>query len=220
MTTERSTIRIVLAEDHAMVRQGLKLLIDAQPDMTVIAEASDGTAAIREVIDRAPDVLVMDLSMPGTNGLIATQTLLRDRPDVKILVLTRHADDAYLQEILRAGACGYVLKQSPSAELLHAIRAVAGGRQYLDPGITARVTALFDRAAKRAGGTVPPITEREAEVLRLIALGHSNKEIAAQLALSVKTVEVHKANAMRKLGLGGRIDIVRYAVLRGWLRDT
>jgi DNA-binding NarL/FixJ family response regulator len=218
---ETSPLRILLADDHVTVRHGLKLLVDGQPDMKVIAEASDGASAVQKTLDLKPDVVVMDISMPGMNGLVATRTLRKTLPKVAIVTLTRHGDDAYLQELLRAGVSAYVLKQSAPAELLQAIRAAAAGGQYLDSTLTSRVTAGFlgleGKRISKAGGS---ITERESGVLRLIASGYSNKEIAARLALSVKTVEAHKANAMRKLGLNGRIDIVKYAVLQGWLNNA
>jgi DNA-binding NarL/FixJ family response regulator len=214
-------LRILLADDHVTVRQGLKMLIDSQEDMTVVSEASDGTAAVEQARTLRPDVVVMDISMPGMNGLVATRTLKQIQPDSVIVILTRHGDDAYLQELLRAGADGYVLKQSAASELLQAIRATAVRGQYLDSALTARVTAGFlAKSGRKAQATGVSVTERESEVLRLIAAGYSNKEIAAQLELSVKTVEVHKANAARKLGLKGRIDIVKYALLQGWLSDT
>lgn len=210
-------LRILLADDHVTVRHGLKLMIDGEPDMKVVAEASDGEAAVRQALELKPHVVVMDISMPGMNGLAATRALKKAQPDAVIVTLTRHADDAYLQELLRAGVSGYVLKRSAPTELLQAIRAVAAGGQYLDSTLTARVTAGF---TQQAGGTKRPaakLTDREAEVLRLIASGYGNKEIAARLELSAKTVEAHKANAMRKLELTGRIDIVKYAILQGWL---
>ena len=220
--SERTTpLRVLLADDHVTVRHGLKLLIDSQPDMAVIAEASDGDSAVQGALDLSPDIVVMDISMPGTNGLAATRTLKQLRPDAAIVVLTRHGDDAYLQEFLRAGVAGYVLKQSASAELLQAIRAVAAGGQYLDSSLTARVTdAFLSRKGKRVSKTAAALTERESEVLRLIATGYSYKEIAARLSVSVKTVDAHKVNAMRKLDLNGRIDIVKYAVLQGWLHNA
>ena len=215
-------LRIVLADDHGIVRQGLKLLIDSQPDMLVIGEAADGAGVLTQAQALKPDVVVMDISMPGINGLVATRTLKQAQPDIAIIVLTRHDEDTYFEELLRAGASGYVLKQSPPPELLQAIRAVAAGGIYLDPAVTNRVAdgllggkLLDSRAATRA-----TISERESEVLRLVAVGHTNKEIANQLNISVKTVEVHKTNAMRKLGLAGRVDVVRYGVLQGWLYDT
>lgn len=214
-------LRILLADDHVTVRHGLKLIIESQPDMSVVFEASDGEAAVRGALELQPDVVVIDISMPGMNGLVATRALKAAKCRAAIVTLTRHGDAAYLQELLRAGVSAYVLKQSPPAELLRAIRVTAAGGQYLDSSLTARIAADFvaKRGTKVDNPTVQP-SEREAEVLRLIAAGYSNKEIAARLALSVKTVEAHKANAMRKLGLTGRIDIVKYALLRGWLDDA
>jgi DNA-binding NarL/FixJ family response regulator len=214
-------LRVLLADDHVTVRHGLKLLIDGQADMKVVAEASDGGDAVQRALAIRPDVVVMDISMPGMNGLAATRALKQQQPDLAVITLTRHGDDAYLQELLRAGVSGYVLKQSAPAELLQAIRVAAAGGQYLDSTLTARVTAGFlAREGRRVGKAGATISEREAGVLRLIASGYSNKEIAARLDLSVKTVEAHKANAMRKLGLTGRIDIVKYAVLQGWLDNA
>ena len=212
-------LRVILADDHVTVRHGLKLLIDGQADMTVVAEASDGDSVVRHTLALKPDVIVMDISMPGMNGLVATRVLKQHHVAAAIVTLTRHADDAYLEELLRAGADGYVLKQSAPAELLQAIRAVAAGGQYIDSALTGRVTASFlGRDGRKPAGGLP--TERELEVLRLIAAGYSNKEVAVRLSLSVKTVEAHKANGMRKLGLTGRIDIVKYAVLQGWLTNA
>jgi DNA-binding NarL/FixJ family response regulator len=221
MPDSKIPLRILLADDHVTVRHGLRLLIDGEPDMKVVAEASDGETAIRSALSLKPDVIVMDISMPGMTGLVATRKLKQLQPDAVIVTLTRHGDDAYLQELLRAGVAGYVLKQSAPAELLQAIRAAAAGGQYLDSTLTSRVTAGFlGREGRKVTRTGVTLSEREAEVLRLIASGYSNKEIAARLALSVKTIEAHKANAMRKLGLNGRIDIVKYAVLQGWLHNA
>jgi DNA-binding NarL/FixJ family response regulator len=222
MSERAVPLRVLLADDHVTMRHGLRLLIDQQPDMKVVAEASDGETAIARAAESGPDVIVMDVSMPGMNGLVATRRLKRLHPGIAIVTLTRHADDAYLQELLRAGAAGYVLKQSAPAELLQAIRSAAAGGQYLDSTLVPRVTARFvgsgeRKGESRAGGT---LTDREAQVLRLIAIGYSNKEIAGQMSLSVKTIEAHKANAMRKLELSGRIDIVKYAVLQGWLQNA
>lgn len=221
MPEPQPPLRILLADDHVVVRHGLKLLIDEQPDMTVIAEAGDGEAAVQRAVELEPDVIVMDISMPGMNGLVATRKLRQIQPNAAIVTLTRHTDDAYLQELLRAGVSGYVLKQSAPAQLIEAIRAAAAGGQYLDSALTARVTAAFlGRQRKHAARPGATVSEREAEVLRLIASGYSNKEIASRLSLSVKTVEAHKANAMRKLDLNGRIDIVKYAILQGWLHQS
>jgi len=214
-------LRILIADDHATVRQGLKLLIDSQPDMGVVGEAADGNGVLQQAGALKPDIIVMDISMPGMNGLIATRTLKRAQPRVAIVALTRHDDETYLDELLRAGASGYVLKQSAPMEFLQAIRAVAAGGIYLDPAMTSRVAdGLLAGHAEVASQPRATLTERESEVLRLIAVGHSNKEVATQLKISVKTVEVHKANAMRKLGLSGRVDVIRYGVLQGWLYDT
>ena len=217
MSKSTTPLRILLADDHVTVRHGLKLLIDSQDDMQVVSEVSDGAAAITGALELHPDVIVMDISMPGMNGLDATKKLKQQQPGAAIITLTRHSDDAYLQELLRAGVLGYVLKQSAPAELLQAIRAAAAGEPYLDSTLAKRVTSGFMAKEGRASTAGAVLSDREAEVLRRIAAGYSNKEIAARLDLSVKTVEAHKANAMRKLGLGGRIDIVKYAVLQGWL---
>ena len=214
-------LRVLLADDHATVRQGLKLLIDSQPDMAVVGEATDGHGAVEEAKAVKPDIVVIDISMPGMNGLIAARTLKRVLPAAAIVALTRHDDETYLEELLRAGASGYVLKQSAPMEFLRAIRAVAAGGVYLDPAMTAHVAnGLLARPGAASSQAHVTLSERETEVLRLIAVGHSNKEVASQLHISVKTVEVHKANAMRKLGMTGRVDIVRYGVLQGWLYDT
>lgn len=221
MARPPTPLKVLLADDHAIVRQGLKLLIDSQPDMAVVGEAADGKSVLEQAAALNPDIVVVDISMPGMNGLVTTRTLKRERDDVTIVVLTRHDDDTYAAELLRAGASGYVLKQSAPTALLQAIRAVAAGGVYLDPAMTSRVADGL--LAKRAEVVTPPrsaVSDRESDVLRLTAVGHSNKEIAAQLKISIKTVEVHKANAMRKLGLTGRVDIIRYGVLQGWLYDT
>jgi len=208
-------IRVLLAEDHATVREGIRLLVDQQDDMQVVAEAADGRQALDRAAALQPDVLVLDLNMPGMSGVSAARALKGRTPGIAVVALTRYDDSAYVQELLEAGASGYVLKQSASSELLKAIRTAAAGGRYLDRGL-ARPEDPHD---PRRRATTPRITERETEVLRLVAAGHSNKDIATALNISVKTVEVHKANAMRKLGLHGRTDVVRYAVLNGWLRD-
>ena len=215
-------LRILLADDHETVREGLRMILNAQPDMQVVGMAADGEEAISQAEKIAPDIVIMDISMPGLNGLAATAQMNERLPGIKILTLTRHSDGSYLQQLLRAGASGYVLKQSRPAELLHAIRSVATGGKYLDSSITAPVIGTFARATPMPVGVEPvmPLSPRETEVLRLIAWGNTNKEIAARLDLSVKTVEAHKANGMRKLGMRGRIDIVRYALLQGWLHES
>ena len=204
-----------------MVREGLRTILNAQPDMQVVGTAGDGRDALSQAERLSPDVVIMDISMPGLNGLAATAQLTEKCPAARVVTLTRHSDSAYLQQLLRAGASGYVLKQSRPSELLQAIRSVAAGGKYLDPTMNAPVIGNYARpAAPPAPVPSAPLSPRETEVLRLIAWGNTNKEIASRLDLSVKTVEAHKANAMRKLGMRGRIDIVRYALLQGWLSES
>jgi two-component system response regulator NreC len=209
-------IRVLLADDHEIVRAGLRLLVDSQPDMRVVAEASTGEEATLAIEGAPIDVAVLDLTMPGQGGL-ATARALRDAGHpLKIVVLTRHRDEAFVRELMAAGCAGYVLKQSASSELLQAIRSAARGEAYLDRALVEREEVA---RAVGSGSTRPTMTNRERDVLRLTAIGLSNKEVAAQLEISIKTVEVHKANAMRKLHLGGRADVVRYAVIQGWMKD-
>jgi two-component system response regulator NreC len=214
-------VRVLIAEDHGTMREGLKFLFNNEPDMSVVGEAADGREAVRLALELLPDVAVMDISMPGWDGVKATRKLAETCPQVRVLALTRHGDYGFLTEMLRAGAAGYVLKQSASAELISAVRAVAAGQNYLDPSVTAKVlggrTGGPPKSTSAESGE--PVTAREEEVLRQIALGYSNKEIAARLSVSVKTVEAHKANGARKLGLGTRMDIVSYAIFRGWMRN-
>jgi DNA-binding NarL/FixJ family response regulator len=214
-------LRVLLAEDHEMVREGIKLLINRQLDMETIGEAGNGRAAVALAQELKPDVIVMDISMPEMNGLKATGQLKKLCPEIKVLTLTRHADDAYLRKLLKAGASGYLLKKSASGELVRAIRTVVAGDIYLDPAVTGRVVS--DAIGRRAASGAPSerdLSGREEEVLRLTAWGYANKEIAARLDISVRTIEVYKTRAMEKLGMKNRIDIVRYALLQGWLQDN
>lgn len=212
-------IRVLIADDHGTMRQGLSLLINSQADLEVVGEAAEGREAVRLAHELDPDVVVMDISMPGVNGLEATRKLKETCFRTRVLALTRHADDGFLKQLMAAGASGYALKLSSAEELIRAIRTVAAGGTYLDPVIAGKL--VTSSAATRPGPTPrADLSEREEEILRLIAWGHSNKEIAQRLSLSVKTIEAHKANALQKLGMSGRIDIVRYAVLRGWLQDS
>lgn len=214
-------LKVLIAEDHQTVREGVKLLVNSQPDMEVVGEAGDGELAIKEAARLEPDLVLMDISMPNMNGLKATKRLRSRSADVKILILTRHTDDGYLQQLIGAGANGYVLKQSAPNELINAIRMVASGNAYLDPSLTRKVMGGYiNRSTSLRGEGKGALSDREAEVLRLISFGYSNKEIGVKLDVSVKTVEAHKANAMRKLGISSRIDIVRYAILQNWLQDT
>jgi DNA-binding NarL/FixJ family response regulator len=216
----RASLRIVLADDHAIVREGLRALIDRQSDMEVIGEAADGREAI-EVIERLrPDVVVMDLSMPVMNGTRAAKELMWRHPDLKILALTVHEERSYLRELLEAGASGYLLKRVAAEELVHAIRRVAEGGVYVDGRLIPDVLDRFLRTPGNQARTEGrALTPREEEVVRLIARGYSNKEIAGQLSVSVKTVETHKARATEKLGIHNRAGLVRYAMQQGWMKE-
>jgi len=215
------TLRIVLADDHVVVREGLKALINAQDGMTVVGEAVDGLTACQEARRLQPDVVVMDVSMPERTGSQATEWLTTECPRVKVLALTVHEDKGYIRQLLAAGAAGYVLKRAAADELIHAIRVVAGGGIYLDPTMAGKVVGGFvRRGTSEADSQGATLSEREAEVGRLTAAGYSNKEVAARLELSVKTVETYRARAMEKLGLQSRADLVRYAVQQGWLQDS
>ena len=216
-----SKLRILLADDHKLMREGLRMLINVQADMEVVGEADNGSAAISLAQQLRPDIVVMDISMPELNGLQATEKLKALCPAVKILTLTRHTDSSYLQELLQAGANGYVLKQSASEELVRAARAVAAGQTYVDPALMDRLVGnIIGRRTAQGYPSGRQLTQREQDVLRFVAWGFLSKEIADRLHISVKTVEAHKANAMHKMGMKCRIDIVRYALLQGWLQDV
>jgi DNA-binding NarL/FixJ family response regulator len=223
-TPPRGPIRVVIADDHAIVRDGLRSFISAQPGFEVVGEAADGDEAWQHACELLPDVIVMDLSMPRVGGADAAERIARDCPQVRILALSMHEERGYVTRLLRAGAAGYVLKRTAGAELVRAIRAVAAGGTYVDPSLAG---ALLTHPPRPTRGTsaelsaaAAELTPREGEVLRLVARGHNNKEIAATLAISVKTVETHKANGMTKLGLGTRAALVHFATTEGWLRDA
>lgn len=213
--------RIVLADDHPIVLNGLRNLIAAERDLELVGEASSGLAALKMIREQRPDVAVVDISMPELNGILVGRRLASEMPSVRLLVLTLHENRAYLKQALDAGIRGYVLKRSAAANLIQAIRAVAIGGLYVDPAIANR---LFDAGPKRAGrqkggGGVPDLTDREAEVLKLVALGLTNKEIARQLDIGVKSVETYRARGSEKIGLQTRAELVRYASAQGWLAD-
>lgn len=215
-----SKLRIILADDHKLIREGLRMLVNSQADMEVVGEADNGRIAITLTHELQPDVVVMDVSMPELNGLKATEKLKELFPSIKILTLTRHMDEGYLKQLLEAGASGYVLKQSASEELVRAIHAVVNGQTYLDPAMMEQfVGNVIGRRAARGSPAKGDLSPREEEVLRLIAWGHLSKEVAARLQISIKTVEAHKTNGMQKLGMKSRIDLVHYALLQGWLKD-
>ncbi|MEO7458127.1 MAG: response regulator transcription factor [Gemmatimonadaceae bacterium] len=217
------TIRVVIADDHAVVREGLRVLVSAQPGLEVIGEAGDGQEAWKLACELQPDVIVLDLSMPVMGGAETAERISKECADVRILALTMHEERGYVSRLLRAGAAGYLLKRSASSELVRAIRAVAWGGSYVDPSLAASLlvepahSAHASASARQHRAAVPDLTPRELETLRLVARGHSNKEIAATLEIGVKTVETHRANAMAKLGLGSRAALVRFALDEGWL---
>ena len=202
-----STIRIVVADDHQVVRTGLKLLLDSEEDFEVVAEAGDVASASRTVLGYKPDVLVLDLNMPDGSSLPAIPKMLTDSPNTNIVVLTMQEDPAFAREALQAGARGYVLKEAADSELVEAVRMAAEGRTYLHPELGAKIAA----APAEPAGPPDDLTEREVEILRLIALGHTNAEIAEQLFLSVRTVESHRARIQQKTSLNTRAELVRYA---------
>jgi two-component system, NarL family, response regulator NreC len=211
-------LRVFLVDDHSIVREGLKRILENDPGLEVIGEESSGAGAIREVPRLKPDVVVMDISMPEMNGPRACWALLQKMPSLAVLVLTVHEEKSYMQEVIQAGARGYVLKRTVSEELIGAIRTVAAGQIYIDP----RVAEKFwhsGEASKLPGMGGGDLSKRELTVLRLIAQGYSNKEIGGKLGLSVKTIETYKVRSMEKLGLRSRVDVVRYALKCGWLEE-
>ena len=217
--TEARRIRILLADDHAVLRAGLRALLAAQADLEVVGEASEGGEAIRLCQTLRPDVVVMDIGMPGVGGIDATARIKRDLPGTKVLILSMHDDRGYLRQVLRVGASGYVLKKAADTELLAAIRAAARGEVFLDRTLA---KALVDEVMEpqAAGGEPPALSEREREVLRLLAHGHTNQQVADRLCIGVKSVETYKARLMEKLGLKGRAELVRHALQHGLLKET
>lgn len=217
-------ITVLLVDDHAMLRAGLKLLLQHQPDISVVGEAADALEAIQLAERLRPDVILLDLTMPGLSGLEALGILRRVAPESRILILTMHEDESYLRQTLKAGAAGYILKKAVDIELIAAIRAVARGEVYVHPSMTrVLLDGLLSAPETTLGGQITDawdnLSEREREVLRLVALGHTSAEIADQLALSVKTVETYRARGMEKLGLRSRAALVKFALERGLLDD-
>jgi len=214
-------LRILLIDDHAVVLEGLKALVNAQADMQVVGEATDGRSALALAREGRPDVAVVDVSMPGPGGAETTEQLKRSLPAIKVLALSVHEDKGYLRLLLEAGASGYALKRAAAGELIHAIRVVSSGGLYLDPTLAGKVVGrLVRRPSARESIQVETLSDRENDVVLGLARGYSLKEVAARLRLSVKTVETYKARSLEKLGLKSRADIVRYAIQRGWLQDT
>lgn len=213
-------LAIMLVEDHVVVRDALKSLINAQDGMRVVGEAGDGVSAVRLAEQLHPDIIVMDVGLPGMNGAEAARQVVRVSPTSRIVALTQFEDKGYVRELFDAGATGYVLKRSASEELIRAIRIVSTGGSFFDPIILEKIATGYVRTEPVVELTDADLSERETEVLRLIAEGHTNKEIAHRLNLSVKSIETYKARAMEKLGLHSRAELVRYALLRGWLSSS
>ncbi|MDQ3875225.1 MAG: response regulator transcription factor [Actinomycetota bacterium] len=203
-------VRVVVVDDHAVVRSGLRLVLDAEEDIETVAEAGNAREAIFAVRREQPDVVLMDVVMPGASGIDATPAVLREAPDAKVLVLSMQDDPAYVREAFAAGASGYVLKEAADEELVAAVREVAAGGRYVHPALGARLATA--EAEARARAEADPLSDREREVLRLLALGHTNQEIGKTLYLSVRTVETHRAHIMQKLRLSTRAELVRYAL--------
>jgi DNA-binding NarL/FixJ family response regulator len=212
-------IRVLLVDDHAILRDGLRQLLHLEPGIEVVAEAANGQIAARLAIELKPDVIIMDVSMPVQGGAEATKQIVERDPNARVLALSAHSDAPYARAVLSNGAAGYVLKLSACDELVRAIRAVAAGETYVDAALA---EALAPQSRRRASGTIPvaSLSERELEVVRLVARGHTAKEVADLLGVSPRTLETYKARAMGKLELTSRADLIRYAARCGWLREA
>jgi two-component system, NarL family, response regulator NreC len=212
-----SATRVLIVDDHAVVRSGLKLVLESEGDIEPVGEAGNARDAIFEARSLKPDVILLDVVMPDQSGLEIIPTLLKENPETKILVLSMQDDPRYVREAFAAGASGYVLKEAADSEVVAAVREVAGGGRYVHPELGARLVSAESDERRRA--EEDPLSERESEVLRLLALGHTNQEIAKQLYISVRTAETHRAHIMQKLRLGSRAELVRYALDRGLLEE-
>lgn len=215
MSTPLKT-RILLADDHALVRQGLRVVIDAEPDLEVVAEVDDGVEAVQAALREPIDLAILDVAMPRMTGLAAARELLAHRPDLRVLILSMHDNEQYFFEALKAGASGYVLKSGANRDLVAACRAAMRGEPFLYPAAAATLMRdVLDRAARGEEIVEDPLTPREKDVVKLIAEGHTADEIAQTLHISVKTVDRHRSNVLEKLGLRHRVDLTRYAIRRG-----
>ena len=210
-------IRVFLADDHPVVLAGIRALLQSNPDMALVGEATNGSAALVRVMEMLPDVALLDISMPGMNGLDLTRRLAESCPSVRVIALTVHEDRAYVQSLVQNGARGYLLKRSAAADLVRAVRAVAEGGVYLDPAIAGSALGEPPPPGRPIDAAETELSPREADVLRLMARGYSNKEIAGRLDVSVKSVETYKSRATEKLGLKSRAEIVRYGMSKRWL---
>jgi len=210
-------IRAVVVDDHAVVRSGIKLLLDREDDIEVVGEAGNAKDAIFRARALKPDVILLDVVMPGESGIEALPKLLHEAPEAKVLVLSMQDDPSYVREAFSAGASGYLLKEAADSDLVAAVREVAAGRRYVHPALGARLAAAEAEAEARAAAD--PLSDREREVLRLLALGHTNQEIAKMLFISVRTAETHRAHIMQKLRLTTRAELVRYALQQGLLEE-
>jgi DNA-binding NarL/FixJ family response regulator len=213
-----STVRIVLADDHTIVRAGFRALLGRFPDVEVVGEASNGHEALRLIRELEPDLALVDISMPELNGLETTARAAKQCPRTRVIILSMHSDEEYVRQGLASGAAGYLLKNASEGELELAVRAVARGDKWLSPGVSRGVIEAFARAADAQPGRSRVLTSRQREVLQLVAEGHSTKEIAGRLALSVKTVETHRAQVMQRLGIHSVQGLVRYAIRVGLVR--
>jgi two-component system, NarL family, response regulator NreC len=209
------SIRVLVVDDHAIVRSGLRRVLDAEPDIETVSEAENADRAVFEAMEHKPDIVLMDVVMPGKSGIEGLPALLQAVPTVQVLILSMQDDPRYVREAFEAGASGYVLKEAADTEVITAVRAVAAGERYVHPALGARLLAAEVEERKRA--EADPLSEREREVLRLLALGHTNQEIAKLLYISVRTAETHRAHIMQKLRLQTRADLVAYALERGLL---
>jgi DNA-binding NarL/FixJ family response regulator len=210
-------MRVFLADDHPIVMAGIKALVTEDPRFEVVGQASNGQEVVRQVVEIRPDLLVLDISMPGLNGLQVAERLRKDCPDCRILALTVHEDRGYLRQLLALGVWGYLLKRSAAEDLIRALTSIASGGLYLDPAIAGLAVSLNTTNESGAVASGAALSEREEDVIRLTASGHSNKSVAAVLGVSVKSIETYKARAMEKLGIRSRVDLVRHAVSKGWL---
>jgi DNA-binding NarL/FixJ family response regulator len=215
LTTPLKT-RVLLADDHAVVRAGLRMILDAEPDLQVVAEVADGAQAVARGAADDVDLAILDISMPRMTGLQATRELLRRRPDLRVLILSMHEGEQYLYEALKAGASGYVLKSVADRDIVEACRAAMRGEPFLYPAaLSALMRDYLDRARHGEAAPEDPLTPRELEVTKLIAEGHTSEEIAATLVISMKTVEHHRAHILEKLQMRNRVELTRYAIRRG-----